>query len=415
MNSVTNSTSVLAEPLLQERSHGGARCSKKVVSFLALLIGLGFAVVASTQRNVLESGITMAYLGSAPGLQRTVPGFPGIRTSPAKSFVFGAWQHSQGRVTQNQVPGRLRRVQAQVSSNDMPDDASILQKRIAEMREREDASSALSSSDMAELTNRIDRLQKSQDMSDLGSNDMATLQKRMAALGERQVGVLNITVSDSIPLPAQRITLKVPWSVDFRVGDTVGVVGIWPPESGQLLPLGTEMEIVGLSGSAYNRMGVQLELMGIRRFQLDGELQMQEGGSTQARVEFISDSPLGDADEVTPATLMKSSALGPLVEEWTQLVRNGHFEKFAGQVSNILSQLGPMPPAMEPARRAIWVAALVNPTPSDGLSVAYEVRPAMLMAHNNAEMVSLATYALTTSIEILKRRAAESSVQDQHP
>lgn len=395
---------MLAEPLLLERDHSGAKCSGKALLLLALLIGLGLAIIVSTQEHVLESGTTLAFLASAPGLQGTVPGFARARASPAMSSSFGAWSHSrsQGLMTQDRASGRLRGVQAYASSNDEPYDMAILSKRIAELKEREDGPSDLSGNDKTELKNRMTSIAMAvlKNRMSLPSNDMAILEKRMGAMQERQAGMLNITVSDTIPLPGQRITLTLPCTDNqVHVLDRIGVLGIWPPESGKVLPLGTEMKVTAVSVVP---RGVQVELMGIRRFQVEGDLPNPDGLFAIAHVEFIADSPLGDKDEVTPAALIKSNALGPLVDEWIELVREGGFEQQPLHVSTILSELGPIPPVMEPARRAMWVCALVNPTPA--LGVANEVRPALLTAQNNAEMLSVATYALTSSIETLKRR-----------
>ena len=62
--------------------------------------------------------------------------------------------------------------------------------------------------------------------------------------------------------------------------------------------------------------------------------------------------------------------------------------------------IGPMLPAEEAARRAIWVASLINPIPA--LGVAYEIRPALLMARDTRGMLKVATDGITLSIENLQ-------------
>lgn len=97
---------------------------------------------------------------------------------------------------------------------------------------------------------------------------------------------------------------------------------------------------------------------------------------------------------------MLSEALAPLVEEWKTLVRDGGFERRKDQLELIASHIGPMPPADEAARRAVWVAALINPIPA--LGVAYEIRPALLMARDTRGMLKVATDGITLSIENLR-------------
>ena len=125
----------------------------------------------------------------------------------------------------------------------------------------------------------------------------------------------------------------------------------------------------------------------------------EEDGLALGNVEYcLSESP---AEELTPEVLAASKALGALVEDWKALVVGGGFERQPDQIDLILSHLGPMPPPMEAAQRATWVCALVNPIPA--LGVAYEVRPALLMARNTAEMLEVATQGITTSIDRLKQ------------
>ena len=95
-----------------------------------------------------------------------------------------------------------------------------------------------------------------------------------------------------------------------------------------------------------------------------------------------------------------SFKLEELVDEWTGLVRMGGFERQPDQLQLIRSHIGPMPPPEEPARRAVWVGALINPIPA--LGVAYEIRPALLMARDTHGMLKVATDGITLSIERLR-------------
>ena len=63
--------------------------------------------------------------------------------------------------------------------------------------------------------------------------------------------------------------------------------------------------------------------------------------------------------------------------------------------------MGPMPARASKARRAAWVAALINPIPA--LGVAYEIRPALLMARDTLTMLTVATEGIRLSIERLRQ------------
>ena len=93
--------------------------------------------------------------------------------------------------------------------------------------------------------------------------------------------------------------------------------------------------------------------------------------------------------------------LEPLVDEWYGLVRLGEWERIPGQLELIKSHIGEMPPRHEPARRATWVASLINPIPA--LGVAYEIRPALLMARDTLTMLTVATEGIRLSIERLRQ------------
>lgn len=121
------------------------------------------------------------------------------------------------------------------------------------------------------------------------------------------------------------------------------------------------------------------------------------GSSAEARGEGgVNSDGHSEAEECE----VLSEALAPLVEEWKTLVRDGGFERREGQLELIASHIGPMPPAEEAARRAIWVASLINPIPA--LGVAYEIRPALLMARDTRGMLKVATDGITLSIENLQ-------------
>ena len=62
----------------------------------------------------------------------------------------------------------------------------------------------------------------------------------------------------------------------------------------------------------------------------------------------------------------------------------------------IKSHLGEFPDVKSFAKRAVWVCSYINPIPS--LGVAYEIRPALLMAPTVGDMLRIAKAGLELSI-----------------
>lgn len=112
--------------------------------------------------------------------------------------------------------------------------------------------------------------------------------------------------------------------------------------------------------------------------------------------------PLGaeaPEEQPTDAMIERSKALEELVDEWMALVRNGR-ERQPGQLDGVLADMGPMPPADLPSKRALWVAGLINPLPA--LGVALEIRPACLTAETADLRLQVAEMGIQDSIERLK-------------
>jgi hypothetical protein len=84
-----------------------------------------------------------------------------------------------------------------------------------------------------------------------------------------------------------------------------------------------------------------------------------------------------------------------MVDRWIELAREN--ERHPNQISNLLEQLGPIPPEEDPSERAFWIGALINPLPA--LGVAMEVRPKLLMAKDAEERVDLALEGIWGSIK----------------
>jgi hypothetical protein len=102
-----------------------------------------------------------------------------------------------------------------------------------------------------------------------------------------------------------------------------------------------------------------------------------------------------------------------MIDEWMDIL----FAQSISTPSAIqqeLKELGPMPPTKKD--RAIWVAALLNPIqqqqqqqqkgqPSWRQRVCEEIRPAMLTCRNDYDRLMLASTALQSSIDMLRRPA----------
>jgi hypothetical protein len=108
----------------------------------------------------------------------------------------------------------------------------------------------------------------------------------------------------------------------------------------------------------------------------------------------------GSPDGAGSSVLALSAALEPLVERWIALVRSTGRERAPGQLEGVLSDLGPMPAPSRIDARALWVVGLINPLPA--LGVAFEVRPAALMAATAEERLRVAELGIKDSIKRLE-------------
>ena len=208
---------------------------------------------------------------------------------------------------------------------------------------------------------------------------------------------------------------------DGDAGDATGSIGMFPESSvgarfgmigamqGQPLPVGVEVEVVqafgeqatpslldSMEGGSRPPMAVSVEVVARRRFSLTGhEESTDEGGFSLARVTYSDDL---DENDLMPseldATLEKSEKLAELVPLWEALVRKTKSERVPDHLEKVRGDIGPMP--ADPSARALWVAALINPLP--GMGVAYEIRPAILVAETASKRVEVALKGLESSI-----------------
>ena len=283
---------------------------------------------------------------------------------------------------------------------------------------------------------RCSRARAGSDASDASPDDSGDFSLRALARRVEQIKrdeargttTMPVIVLDAT-LPGQRLGLRFDKKDTRRalnagtalgplaeVGDVFAMLG-QAPRSGQVLPFGVEVAVSAVRDFPDGSGDVEVELVGKRRVRIEGQ-PFDENGVAMARVAFMDFAPdaptsaaeddfsddesvlRGEHDAVKgahPAATTRSTktddsdstrqeeenaraaaALAPLVSEWKTLVREGGHERRKGQLELIESHIGPMPPSGEPARVAAWVAALINPIPA--LGVAYEIRPALLMA-----------------------------------
>ena len=129
------------------------------------------------------------------------------------------------------------------------------------------------------------------------------------------------------------------------------------------------------------------------------------------RVRWVAlDSVDGQPETVEAGLLSRSEALESNVDEWIGLVRSTQRERSSRQLETVLEDLGPIPDASQPSRRAMWVAALINPPTEQGvraLGVAAEVRPAVMMGRTADIRMRVVERVLDCSIRGLRRLAGD--------
>ena len=88
---------------------------------------------------------------------------------------------------------------------------------------------------------------------------------------------------------------------------------------------------------------------------------------------------------------------------WGTCVRMGGFERFPGQLDQILRDLGPCPPATQPDAVCLWLAALLNPLPA--LGVAPEIRGHVLCRRGWSARQEALIRGLQASLQNVGNRA----------
>jgi hypothetical protein len=189
---------------------------------------------------------------------------------------------------------------------------------------------------------------------------------------------------------------------------------------------GTEVEIIECEELPGGRF--YLEVVGVRVFHIKGGTVSDEGLLT-AEVQYLCcdeenfdpmefDDAGGDegaagtkekgADEWSQdkRNIEKAKDIEALYARWQHLATS---QVFALQTNPALLRyyrdIGPIPPLGKPSARALWCAALINPTTQTGFSgLAKDIRVPMLSAPNTAERLYIVEKALRNSIEDLNPR-----------
>lgn len=239
-----------------------------------------------------------------------------------------------------------------------------------------------------------------------------------------------------LQIQIQHPTLKALMKHRYREEiPTLGMLGMAKLSTGQSLPLktGVEVEIIqmdkptdvlpsDISDNGEDPWDVSLRAG--RRFIIEGNVEKNEQGWTEASVKFLDstteeeneihsafDNPnstptAGSSDRLSVARAISKSKQftepnmnmkdgASLIERWIELAKEN--ERHPGQIDVLLQQLGEIPPEHEPTNRAMWVGALINPLPSMG--VAKEIRPQLLVSKRAEERVQVALVGLLQSIK----------------
>ena len=262
--------------------------------------------------------------------------------------------------------------------------------------------------------------------------NMEVLKLRMEQLRLRETETtpLRVLVLDA-SLPKQRLALNFGTQGDAKrslncgtsmgegdipLGTKFAMLGMSPTNK-KVLPCGVEVEVtqfeVNEDGSTF------VELTGTKRFKIDEQgPYLDEEEIPHVRVRFIDDDKAcGSLDDYIPRpgtdsfAMMESlrelvdneealhelsTDLDDLLEKWERLVVEGKREQQPNHLELIKSHLGEFPDVKSFAKRAVWVCSYINPIPS--LGVAYEIRPALLMAPTVGDMLRIAKAGLELSI-----------------
>eukprot|EP00929_Paragymnodinium_shiwhaense_P001640 TRINITY_DN101872_c0_g1_i1.p1 TRINITY_DN101872_c0_g1~~TRINITY_DN101872_c0_g1_i1.p1 ORF type:complete len:369 (+),score=57.71 TRINITY_DN101872_c0_g1_i1:58-1107(+) len=222
-------------------------------------------------------------------------------------------------------------------------------------------------------------------------DDMAVLWRRMAEVEESSQRKPFIVLDAMVPGQVARFESDAPVWEKLQAHGEIGVVGTW-----QKSPLshGVLAQVGKIGSKVWELRALHHVKLVEPRTATEDALDEGENYAT-AILERID-------QEVEEIDVVVARSLGPLVQEWQELVRDIGAERFKGHLEGVLKDLGPMPEAAEAGSLAFWTVALVNPLPA--LGVAYELRPAILSAETVSMRLQVALNGIRGSIEILRDR-----------
>lgn len=263
------------------------------------------------------------------------------------------------------------------------------------------------------VKNRVGRVQGSS----LDDDDfMESLRNRIQEVAEEETKMPLVVLDSMLPRQILRIKVKNPLFKELvreriqKEHPYFGMMGLARLAAGEQVHLRDGVEVEILENPVLTEDGgVALELKAGRRFRIDGEVNNNPRGWTEARVRFINTDDEQEEDitedrmSVARAMIKAKEFTSPnmnikdnqtLIARWIQLAKEN--EREVGQIDTLLEQLGEIPPSEEPTERAFWVGALINPIPA--LGVAMEIRPALLTANSTEQRVQIALDAILKSI-----------------
>lgn len=144
-----------------------------------------------------------------------------------------------------------------------------------------------------------------------------------------------------------------------------------------------------------------ISIQGHRRFEIQGQDFEEDDdvkGFTYADVEILEQKFEPISEYHYNQALFLSMQLVDLVDQWVVLVLAAGLMN-SKQIRHVLNDIGPMPDGF--AERAIWVAALINPSTCNLGGFCDEIRPAMLLCQTDSDRLQLAYAAITTSIDAI--------------
>jgi Lon protease-like protein len=255
------------------------------------------------------------------------------------------------------------------------------------------------------------------------SFSMADLQQRMLQVSDSEKTLPLVVLDAMLPRQVLRISVRNDLLIKLvrtrlqQEKPTFGMLGKARLQNGQSVHLrsGVEVEIVG-KPEIREKGQISLVLRAGRRFRIqEDSVESQPGqGWTTAKVDFVY-SAKEEANEKKNDTMSIARAMQicqefhnpnkslgednkSLVEMWVELAKTK--ERMPGQIDRLLEDIGPIPSWEEPSECALWIGALINPTPA--LGVARELRPKLLVAKTAEERAQIALDGIWHSIQLMK-------------